>query len=303
MISNLDNIGIHGLKKVTTTEAAGPCPMCGGRDRFHVHAIREWPSWLWMCRVCSPEWRWLDEYDERLKRSMSPDEMIRLANERALMEKARKEELQKSLARFSTAQLWQELHRRMNEDNREWWRARGIPDEWQDYLQLGYIPDKIITGGAHSPAYTIPYLRGSQAVTMQYRLTNPPDPKDKYRFEAGLPSAWYATNPAEPLKDQVIICEGAIKAMVTAIYSNTTAAVVAVPSKTSWAGIQQTLKDAGRVWVVLDPDGQAEAEKLARAIGQNARIVTLPGKIDDMILAGFEPAELKQAFRYGRRMI
>ncbi len=49
------------LRKVATTgggEWAGPCPFCGGRDRFRVQ-----PSLgYWWCRQCGGE-RWLDAVD------------------------------------------------------------------------------------------------------------------------------------------------------------------------------------------------------------------------------------------------
>lgn len=47
------------LKKVANTnggEYAGACPLCGGRDRFHVQPSAK-PFPLWMCRQCgSGEW-------------------------------------------------------------------------------------------------------------------------------------------------------------------------------------------------------------------------------------------------------
>jgi len=45
--------GIHG------GEYAGPCPRCGGRDRFRVQPERG----LWWCRQCSPNEHWQDAID------------------------------------------------------------------------------------------------------------------------------------------------------------------------------------------------------------------------------------------------
>src|SRR5438094_9406605 len=57
-----DLLGLIGadtwLKKVASTrggEFAGPCPFCGGRDRFRVQPERG----LWWCRGCGGE-RWED---------------------------------------------------------------------------------------------------------------------------------------------------------------------------------------------------------------------------------------------------
>ena len=46
----LDLIGCDvALRRVSGDEYAGPCPRCGGRDRFHCTA-----TW-WFCRQCRPE--------------------------------------------------------------------------------------------------------------------------------------------------------------------------------------------------------------------------------------------------------
>jgi DNA primase len=46
------------LRKVASTgggEWAGPCPFCGGKDRFRVQPYHTLGG-RWMCRVCSPSW-------------------------------------------------------------------------------------------------------------------------------------------------------------------------------------------------------------------------------------------------------
>jgi DNA primase len=59
----IDLLGLIGadtrLKKVAMTsggEYAGPCPFCGGRDRFRVQPLRG----RWWCRGCSDGPRWQD---------------------------------------------------------------------------------------------------------------------------------------------------------------------------------------------------------------------------------------------------
>ena len=58
-----DLLGLIGadtrLKKVASTgggEYAGPCPFCGGRDRFRVQPAKG----RWWCRGCSDGSRWQD---------------------------------------------------------------------------------------------------------------------------------------------------------------------------------------------------------------------------------------------------
>ncbi len=275
--------------KVRANEYHGPCPDCGGKDRFVIFTNRPFPHWNYFCRVCTPEGGWLDQLNTQLRDPLTDaqrQEFIRLRKQQEQQAEAARII---RLKEFTTAELWAELNRRMSEDNKQWWRQRGIDDDWQNYLKLGYIEDKVYKVGDqlyHSPAYTIPYLRDDKKpVTMQYRLTKPNDPGDKYRFENGLDAAWYTTTPGEKITDGVVICEGAIKSIVTKMYmtGETGYSVLAVPSKNSWAGIVEVVKDCGRVWVVLDPDGKREANKLGAEIGKNARVINLPGKIDDMI--------------------
>ena len=264
--------------------------MCGGKDRFVVFTNRPFPGWNYFCRVCTPEGGWIDQLNEQLKQPMNEERRREFAQAKQLEDAKAAAALVERMREFTTAQLWAELHRRMSEDNRQWWRERGITDDWQDYLKLGYAADKAYHHADkiyHSPAYTIPYLRQNDTLTMQYRLTEPADPGDKYRFEPGLPAAWYTTSPTEAITDKVIICEGAIKSIVTKIYLSVDESytVLGVPSKSSWAGLENIVKDCGRVWVILDPDGQKEANNLAFRIGAAARVIDLPAKIDDMVNA------------------
>src|SRR5919201_5533073 len=60
-----DLLGLIGadtrLKKVASTaggEYAGPCPFCGGRDRFRVEPEKG----RWWCRGCSHGPRWQDAF-------------------------------------------------------------------------------------------------------------------------------------------------------------------------------------------------------------------------------------------------
>ena len=296
------------FKKVAANEWHGVCPACGGTDRFAIFTDRQFPSWWYFCRVCTPDGDWIDKLNPRLHVPLTQEQKQEYARERARQDQERRELLAKALERFTTAELWTELNRRMTADNRMWWAARGVPNDMQNYLQLGYIPDKGISYNGelrHSPAYTIPYLRNNgKPVTMQYRLVDPPVPNDKYRFEAGLPAAWYAVEPYDELTDKVIVCEGAIKAIVTKLHGGIKddTRVFGVPSKSSWCNIAEYLRQVGRVWVILDPDGETEAVKLARAIGKNARIITLPDKIDDMLLSGFSAVDFRAAIRAARRL-
>lgn len=292
--SEFDRLGLRDFKQATSREWHGPCPFCGGKDRFVIFTDRPWPSWNWFCRHCGKS-GWADQLNPSLRKDVDPveQEYRRKLEQERIEAEAAQERL--ALAKFSDRAIFAEYHRRMARGQRDWWKNRGIEDDWQDLLQLGYTPDKLIRTSSgeewHTPAYTIPYLRkDGTACTLQYRLENPPNPKDKYRFQYGLPVSWYNAQPYEPLFDQVLVCEGAIKAIVTrSRVIPTEVSVLALPSKSTARGevaeqLCQTLADVGRVYVILDPDGLAEATSFVKQIGKRARLLELPAKIDDLIM-------------------
>jgi hypothetical protein len=70
-----------------------------------------------------------------------------------------------------------------------------------------------------------------------------------------------------------------------------------IPAKTTFAGIDEAVKNAGRIWLIPDPDAWDKPKNapagwkpapilLGQRLGKNARIVRLAGKVDDMLNAG-----------------
>jgi len=299
-------IGLSGeFKKVGPNEWHGACVFCGGKDRFRVLTSRPFPHWYAACRpgVGHCGWSgWVDQINPALREPLSAEKK-RMWAEQQQRERTRVEgERLARLAEYSTHELWVELHRRMAADQRQWWRDRGIPDDWQDFLSLGYTPDKLYYAGdekRHSPAYTIPYFHDNFAFqTMQYRLTNPANPNDRYRFEAGLPATYYQTNPNAPIGDKVILCEGAKKAIVTAVMTGVEEyAILAAPSKTGDYGLSEALSKCGLVYVLYDPDAEEQAHDMAKSIGQQARCVILPEKVDDAFAGGMTQREFAAYLR------
>lgn len=219
-------------------------------------------------------------------------------------------EVDRVLSALQTEDIIAGLQRRLTEEHRQWWNMRGVPREWQDYLKLGYVQDKPYYGHDgnlyHSTAYSIPYYHQNFTLkTIQYRLDNPQRPQDRYRFENGLPSNWYMTEPNVQLGSRLVICEGAIKAMVTRIFgiADLSISVVGVPAKAVWCNVEEIAKDRDRVWIILDPDGTKKAIELAKRIGKNARVVELPDKIDDALNSGMTDKDLANYLRYSRAVI
>ena len=305
---------------------AGPCPFCNaGTDRF---VIKQRPDgeYRWMCRVCG-DGKYNDvigfvqliERTDFIKaveilsggqvRGMTKEEIEERKRIREHEQAERMVELERLTANYSTKELWGLFVNRMTEEHRAWWRAQGVPDDWQKFWKLGFTPERAFEfeNQVHtSPAYTIPKFDYNwKAINMDYRLITFPEGAGKYRPEKDLPPAAFLSRPDKlEVTDEVMIVEGSKKAMVTTIRSEMDidrVHVFGIPSKNSWAGIEQRVSKCGRVWICLDPDATDWARKLAGRLGPNARVIELPYKIDDgFILYGLTPAILNEAKKYAR---
>jgi len=286
-------------------EWKGPCPRCGGEDRFAVRTgINRWACrqctginkdcwfdaialiWFietWQTRPQGKDFIWCVNsiLDKKLPTAPTPEPEDSAGR-------------QEALARFTNTELWQELHRRMTQENRDWWTARGVPPVWQDKFTLGFTPDWTVQYHEkpyHTPAYSIPYRSLENKVhNLQFRLTNPPAPGDRYRWIGKLGASFFVGQPEMGLTEEVFIAEGAIKAMVFISEFVQGQQVLATPTNGSWAGMPDAIKGrVKRAWIILDPDSNHRAHGLGNEIGRDvARIITLPAKLDDLILHGME---------------
>lgn len=287
-------------------EYSSTCPNCGGTK----HANGDEPDrcrWFtdgkprgW-CRHCGGIF-WPDD---AVSSKVTTAELEQWRQEREAAELRRKHEAERALEHLRREKGWLDYVALMDDKARAWWEQAGVPRDWQEYLQLGYMPSRPYydrDGELQlSPAYTIPYFRaGGEFITMQYRL-NAADPSQRYRFQRGLGTAYYQVMPDEPIGPRVMIVEGAKKAMVTHIHGNAGLSVLGVPSKADWGGVVDAVKDCERVYVLLDPDAQANAYKLARQIGKAARVMTMPVKVDDALLShGLTTAALNAYMRQAK---
>lgn len=104
---------------------------------------------------------------------------------------------------------------------RDEWRKAGIDDGLQDFWNLGGCEDFIYKYDDelhHTPSLTIPIFNvDGDLMTIQHRLLNPVNPKDKYRPEqAGLHSHPFLAFPALGYHGEITwVMEGSKKAMVT----------------------------------------------------------------------------------------
>lgn len=252
-----------------------------------------------------------------LDRKATPEEI-------AAMDRARQERRQAAYAaeqeqhaavhqQLTAAADWKTYHDNLNHypQAREMWNRRGLSDRWIDYYKLGYSPSRTFSNGDtsfQSPSLTIPYFRpvytqhpdggavvSWRLVQLKHRLLMEDAPGGKYRPHlAGAGNQLFYTDVCEQAPaTNILIVEGEIKAMVTwaALWDGEEClfprlSVIGIPGASWRAELLEPIRQAQRVWIILDPDVTTNARKLAAWVGSAARVVLLPDKIDDLLNAG-----------------
>ena len=316
--SQFNEIGLTGeFHKVGQEEWHGPCPLCGGEDRFVIWTDRPFPHWNFFCRVCHPETGWIDELKPSLKEQLPPEEKMRRAAEYA---REREESLRREIERANAAlkelqdaQAWVRYHEQLTDDMRKVWEEWGVPDFFQEYWQLGYEPARKIWCKDvewTTPTMTIPIFEPItwECTNIRHRLMRPPRPGDKYRPEkSGLPQAFFVAEPDLPIKGKTVLVEGEKKAMVSFITADDpNLQVLGIPGKNMPGYLKDKLAEADPIYICLDPDATQDARRLTAELGSDrCRLIELPDKIDDLIIKHrldkwWLRGVMRQAVRVGR---
>lgn len=302
-------------------EYSGPCPRCGGTDRFHVHREKGW-----FCRQCAGEhWHdaidylmWRDRIDfiEAYRRlggssQMTDQERATLKAEREKREaeqcQQRQEQQAARLTQLQQANPHLEYWSNMDASARELWHRRGLSDLWIDYFKVGYSRGYTFAHDGQpftAKSLTIPSYRAPapaaepECIYLIHRLLMDEPPGGKYRpHMAGLARPLFRCDFYTPeITGEVLLVEGEIKAMVTwarlqdyvdrhhPIGALGRLSVIGSTTKNLNPAQLSELAGASMIWICLDPDARNEANKTARALGvERCRIIDLPGKIDDML--------------------
>lgn len=204
-------------------------------------------------------------------------------------EEARRKELQ-------TAERHLFYHKMRTQFHKDAWTAAGIDEGMQEFWTLGGTEDftyKIGDALYHTPTLTIPiFSEENELLTIQHKLLNPKNPKDKYRPDVtGLHShPFLAVPPMGFDGDLIWVMEGAKKAMVTWTKADPGWQAIGVMSQSEYKNVAEKLAPVGkRVIVVPDPNSDRNpnsfrlAFELAQKVG--GRVLKVPDKIDDMILS------------------
>lgn len=191
-------------------------------------------------------------------------------------------------------------HRQMPEAAREYWYNAGMLPETIDKYQLGYC-QRCPTDDQGRASYTIPVMSNGQLWNIRHRLANA-DNGDKYRPHiAGLPVVLFNADYLRDADgDSILIVEGEKKSIIAAQWG---IANVGVMGKSgfdeAWVMKFDRFK---RVNVCYDPDATDKAAKVAALFEDRGRVVTMPGKLDDLVaIYGALPEDLLAFISLGRK--
>jgi len=269
------------LKKVGREEWAGPCPWCGGRDRFRAFARGN----FW-CRPgvghCGKA-GWLDELDGQ--KPLTKEELLELRVSALERKQQELEQRMTVLEQMHQSQDHIHYHKLLTDQGLgfEYWQAEGMkPATIIKYL-LGYCTSCPTLPGYAS--YTIPVMACGKLWNIRHRIARPTD-GGKYRPHLpGLPSMLFNYDELKRTdSSRILILEGEKKAMV--VSQETGLANVATMGmqnfKPEWVG------KFGNQWrevlVCYDPDATEKARDVAAMFGKRGRVVTLPAKADDFFV-------------------
>lgn len=282
------------IQRHSATEWSSTCPACKGDihedgslpDRCRWFTTGKAVGW---CRRCGKLF-WPDQAPDY--KPPTPAELEYWRQERVKAEQERKRSAERAIENLRSGRIWEQYHRALNAEGRDYWRERGIPDSLQNYWKLGWVDEYMLQYAGNDymgQSATIPIFgRDWKPLNVKHRLLHLPDNIGKYRYELrGQQQPLYLTNPDLPLDGVIYVIEGEIKAMVTWLtLANRDARVVGLPGCTPNADILAQLALAERVILVMDPGAEDAALKVAQVIGiKKCRVLIPPMKIDDAILA------------------
>ncbi len=198
-------------------EYAGPCPGCGGDDRFHVQPERK-DGGAWMCRNCRPaeQYGWSDNIEYlRQFRSMS---FTAAKNYLAgLVDTA----IERADADMAQARLWTSE----GKAGLDYLLSRGLTEETIHKAQLGYAVYRGI------PSLVIPWYANGVYWRINLRDIRTDVPiEQRYRNIPGSSQAGLYMGDSLKLRRPTFLVEGEIDALSIAQVAGPLVAVVATGS-------------------------------------------------------------------------
>lgn len=188
-------------------EFSGPCPMCGGKKRFHVLPGRG----RWFCRHCTPRWEDAIAFYQMVTGASFHEAVLALADgtlpAAPVRDWATDYDLPPSAAwqdraRLITLAAQEALWSRQGKAARGWLKRRGLTDATLARWRLGYVPRLLRDDPRHwgrddekpvyvAPGILIPGVVQTETWYLKVRRLQPRDPDDKYTQVRGSKPALY----------------------------------------------------------------------------------------------------------------
>ena len=287
------------LRKVSSThgsEYAGPCPWCGGEDRFRVWPYADRPGyWCRQCGKKGDDIQYLMEHD-RLRFREACARVGRLIDERPCPGPQPPPkppplatppgEVWQAQARAFVKSCEQILRTPAGAQALDYLHRRGLQDDTIQAARLGYHPterweDPEAWGLAseHTKIYLLqgivfPWYVGSELWRVLFRREGDDIPKDdRYRPIAGGGNTLYQVDTLRPNAAAMIV-EGVLDALAVWQEAGDLIAVVAAGTTSGrlerWIG---RLELASTVLIALDADqaGDTASDWWLKALGPHAR--------------------------------
>lgn len=306
------------LRKCATNEYEGPCPKCGGTDRFHVHAREGW----FFCRVgeCHPKRGDAIEFLQWLKGLSFPEAVEQLTGATSAPPAAAGSAPRRPAPHTPAAPAAdfaaktkgklraaaELLHLgAAGQPGRDYLLGRGLqPDTWQAF-GLGYAPRVRVPGSdEEAPAIAIPWHdAGGDLVAVRYRFLQAHGTTKITSAKGSVTSArlfgWQAfpEGCTEPLpegrtpierKFTLLLVEGEVNAMsVWQAAQDTRLDVLSIGSESSNLA-DDTITYAGRYGAVLLWTDKAEIARMLADKLPNVHAVSSPAGQDanDLLRCG-----------------
>jgi len=284
------------IKKISTShggEYAGPCPFCGGKDRFHVQPERG----RWFCRNCHEKWGDCIEYVRKKHRTSFQEACKMLSGEEAvtsqktvpIRQKSKKKDLRKVPSILFPDAQWQndvkkivaQCHKKLweNTEAKRYLYGRGITDLSIAVYKLGYNEKtQIINEHYVHEGILIPCFAGGVLWYVKIRNIATQDKSKRYRgIKGGITAAIF--NAESMLgHDRIIFCEGEFDAIIAAqnieLPAITFGGATTLPDIAMWGNF---FSHVNEVLAAYDNDaaGQKGVEKLRTLFGRKVKRLSL----------------------------
>lgn len=303
------------VAKITDNEYHSSCPQCGGTvhedgsypNRFVMWIVSRYGNSFGLCRKCGYKWT-----PGKEDAHWTPRERLQFKIKARQLEieylRRKSVELEELSKKIHEQGFYRDYCEAAKADKRvmAYFESIGVPADWVEYLQWGYIPDFKVTGRNSSyrdSAFTFPVWSMKRIENIKVRVEHPINKEDRYRniYKSGCQHLYTPVHESDKLACQVVVAEGEKKAAVIQIHGGLASdvQVVGLQSVTPEKRIVDILKHSNTdvFYLALDPDayvkdsnGVASVLKLAKDIGEDRCRLVLPPrdtKFDDAINLGF----------------